>query len=232
MPTSLDILLVEDEPQWAGTAGDVIAALGWRMAHAQTLQAAEEEALRRAFDIVILDRLLVGDEDGLALIARLHRFEVTPMVLVVSQLSGTSDRVLGLEEGADDYLPKPFDASELRARLVALARRAGKWTQYPTVERIGELEVRRNARTVAWRGKVQRVPEQLFDLLWVFVSNRGEVLSRERLWAEVWPDYARLEPQKNTIEVAVGRLRRLIQDLTGRAPIRSVRGQGYVWDEA
>ena len=151
------------------------------------------------------------------------------MILVVSQMASTQDRIKGLDLGADDYLAKPFDQNELRARLVALARRAGHITPYATIERDGDLEARQTARTLSWRGEVQRIPEQMFDLIWLFMSNRGEVLSHERLWSEVWTEYARLEPQRNTIEVAVGRAKRTLEGLIGHTPIRSVRGQGYVW---
>ncbi|MEM6495871.1 MAG: response regulator transcription factor [Pseudomonadota bacterium] len=227
---ALSVLLVEDETAWRNTAARVIESLNWFCHAVAEVQSAETAAMAETFDIVILDRLLADSQDGLSLIARLHQREITPMILVVSQMASTQDRIKGLDLGADDYLAKPFDQNELRARLVALARRGGHITPYATIERDGDLEARQTARTLSWRGEVQRIPEQMFDIIWLFMSHRGEILSHERLWSEVWTDYARLEPQRNTIEVAVGRAKRTLEGLIGHTPIRSVRGQGYVWD--
>lgn len=225
----LHILLLEDEAAWAQKVQHVADELGWQVEWHQSLPGALEAVLQQVFDIVIIDRQIVGEADGLSLLEAFRKYEVTPLTLVVSQLGATHERVAGLSAGADDYLPKPYDETELKARLVALARRAGLWSDYPTVCRLGALEVRQHARTATWKGESVRIPEQLFDLLWLFVTNRGAVLSREMIWREVWTDFSGLDPQTNTIEVAIGRLRRVLLDVTGQNMIKSVRGHGYRW---
>lgn len=227
--TNLNLLLLEDEAPWAQKVVRVADELGWSVKWCRDLSSALESALSQVFNIIVIDRQIDERTDGLALLEAFRKYEVTPLSLVVSQLGATHERVAGLSAGADDYLPKPYDETELKARLVALARRSGMWSDYPTVARAGALEVRRNARTATWHGDSVRVPEQIFDLLWLFVSNRGRTLSRELIWREVWTDYQGLDPQINTIEVAVGRLRRILSEMSGRNMIKSVRGQGYRW---
>lgn len=223
-------LVLEDEDEWAALMLEAGASLGWRIERARSLKEAERAVLTRRYDIAVIDRLLAEGSDGLALIATMKSFEITPMILVVSQLSTVNERISGLMAGADDYLPKPFDMAELKARLVALARRQGRWANYPTVTLVDQLEIRRAARSVAWKGEAIRLPDQLFDLLCAFVARRGEILSKEHLWSEVWSDYRALEPQHNAIEAAVGRLRRLLEQATGRSFITSIRGRGYRFD--
>ncbi|MCI4643505.1 MAG: response regulator transcription factor [Hyphomonadaceae bacterium] len=227
--SNIHILLLEDETAWAIQVQEVADELGWQVEWHRDLPDALAAALDRVFDLVIIDRQIDGQVDGLSLLEAFRKYEVTPLTLVVSQLGATHERVAGLSAGADDYLPKPYDKTELKARLVALARRSGLWSDYPTVCRLGALEVRQHARTATWKGESVRIPEQLFDLLWLFVSNRNATLSREMIWREVWTDFQGLDPQANTIEVAIGRLRRILADVTGRNMIKSVRGQGYRW---
>lgn len=227
----LNILLLEDEDVWASTVHEVVEALDWTIARHISVDAATRAVLKTNFHIVIIDRLLGDSEDGISLINALKRHEATTMILVVSQLATIDETVAGLEAGADDYLAKPFDKTELRARLVALARRRGHWTHYPTVEVVGDLEIREAAKTVCYNGASIRMPEQLFKLLCLFAENRGVILSKETLWYEVWPQLSRLPPQHNTIEKSVGRLKSLLKALTGKSFIKSVRGQGYRFDD-
>lgn len=232
MTETISVLVLEDEPEWARTVESVAAELGWQSQHATTVTAARNALLEQRFDIAVIDRLLGATAGGLALIEELKRLELTVMTLVVSQLSTTSERIAGLDAGADDYLGKPFEPDELRARLVALARRAGKFSPYPTVLLVGDLEVRRSARTVAWRGQSVRLSDKQFDLLWVLASHADQSASKEHIWREVWPEFSRLTPQTNTLEVAVARLRKALKALTGQNCIRSVRSRGYRLDVA
>lgn len=228
--TAISILVLEDEAHWANLIASACEAIGCRTELAGALAQAERAVVTRPYDIVIIDRQLAQSADGLALLETMKSYEITPMVLVVSQLATVGERVTGLMAGADDYLAKPFDGQELQARIIALARRAGKWANYPTVLLIDHLEIRRAARTIAWKGKAIRLPDQLFDLLCAFADRRGEVLSKEQLWSEVWSGYQSLAPQNNAIEAAVSRLRRILEEATGRPFITNIRGRGYRFD--
>lgn len=228
--TPISILVLEDEQHWSELIITASEAIRCEAGHARNLAEAERAIISRSYDIVIIDRQLAQSGDGLALLDTMKSYEITPMVLVVSQLATVGERVTGLMAGADDYLPKPFDAQELQARIIALARRVGKWANYPTIMLVDQLEIRRVARTVAWKGQSIRLPDQLFDLLCAFADQRGEIVSREYLWREVWSGYQSLEPQNNAIEAAVSRLRRILEETTGRPFITSIRGRGYRFD--
>ena len=226
------MLILDDEPEWASCVRDVTEALGWDSVCTSSIDEAREVLLHKRCDIAVIDRVLGDSDDGLRLFDDIRRFELTLLTLVVSQLSTPGERVIGLETGADDYLIKPFDSAELRARLIALARRAGKYTAYPTVLLAGALEIRRAARTVTWKERSVRLSQKQFDLLWALASRRDDVVTKDTLWQEIWPEFVRLEPQINTIEVAVARLRRDLKAITGQNCIRSVRRAGYRFEMA
>ncbi|MEL7538961.1 MAG: response regulator transcription factor [Pseudomonadota bacterium] len=232
MSNTIRVLILDDEPEWASCVQDVTETLGWDSVCVSSVDQAREALLNGRCDIAVIDRVLGDSDDGLRLFDEIRRFELTLATLVVSQLSTPSERVIGLETGADDYLIKPFDAAELRARLIALARRAGKYTAYPTVLLAGALEIRRAARTVTWQEQSVRLSQKQFDLLWALASRRAEVVTKDTLWQEIWPEFVRLEPQVNTIEVAVARLRRELKTITGQNCIRSVRRAGYRFELA
>ena len=232
MSNTIRVLILDDEPEWASCVQEVTDALLWNSFRVTSVDEARAALLQQRFDIAVIDRLLGDSDDGLRLLDEIRRYELTLLTLVVSQLSTTGERVLGLETGADDYLIKPFDSAELRARLIALARRAGKYTAYPTVLLAGALEIRRAARTVTWSERSVRLSQKQFDLLWALASRRDDVVTKDTLWQEIWPEFVRLEPQVNTIEVAVARLRRELKAITGQNCIRSVRRAGYRFEMA
>tara|TARA_R110002020_G_scaffold399971_2_gene610069 strand:- start:6813 stop:7514 length:702 start_codon:yes stop_codon:yes gene_type:complete len=228
----LSVLLLENEASWAALISRVVSSLGWTVEHALTLAAAKRSVASSNFDLVIVDRVLDDGEDGLALLSFLQEMEITTFALVISQLGSTNEKVRGLHEGADDYLAKPFDDVELHARLLALARRLGKWTPYATVFLSGPLEIRHKARTVSFEGRNIKLAEQQFDLLWIFAQNAGELLSRDFLWGEVWQKFSGISVQDRVIEMGVSRLRKSLFEQTGLEPIETARNAGYRWQLA
>ena len=229
----MKVLVLEDEDDWARKIRSVVEKLSWNCEHHSDLDSALNYLLSNTVDIVVLDRNIGshGDE-GLSLLGKLQKLEMTPMMLVVSQIATTGERVRGLEAGADDYLPKPFEDIELRARLVALARRGGNWSNYSTVILLGDLEIRKAARTITYKGKSRTMPVKPFDLLVLLAENRGEVVSREMIWREVWKEYSGLDVQNNTIDVAIKRVRDALDEFCGDHQIESVRKRGYRWKDA
>lgn len=229
---ALRILVVEDDPIFACLFRQTVEAIGAVPAVCASVAEATLAARQHAFDIVVLDRVLEDDDnrDGLDLIRALDEMEMTPAILVVSALSSARHRIEGLNRGADDYLSKPFEAEELQARLLALARRTGARAASATILTVGYLELRRLTRSVHWRGKAISVSEQGFDILLVLCERGGGVVTREVLWREVWRDFPNLPPQPNVIEAAIRRLRVALVQIIGRDPISTVRGQGYRLD--
>jgi DNA-binding response OmpR family regulator len=173
-------------------------------------------------DIVILDVMLPG-MDGFAVCKKIREFSRVPIVMLTAR-GDVMDRIVGLELGADDYLPKPFEPRELVARIQAVLRRGT--TTEAEILRAGGLEVNWTTRSARVNGNDLELTGAEFELLALLVRNRGRVLSRERIMDETrgvdWDAYDR------SIDVLVSRLRQKLGDDARRpAYIRTIRGSGY-----
>lgn len=213
------ILLVEDDP----LVGDaLVKSLGRDRARVDWIRDGEAAATALAsggFDLVVLDLGLPG-RDGLSVLRGLRdRGDATP-VLVLTARDGVEDRILGLDNGADDYLLKPFDTGELLARCRALLRRAqGRGDDRITLD---ALTVDLGANSVAVDGRPLHLPQKEFRLLVYLAERRGRVVPKAQLEQMLygWDDGA----ESNTVEVYVSALRRKI----GADRIRTLRGVGYM----
>jgi two-component system OmpR family response regulator len=212
------ILLIEDDPALGEAVRDHLAGL----AHAvdwQTRLAEAEAALRAVpYDLVLLD-LGLPDGDGLAFLKRLRaRGDATPVLLLTAR-DRVSERIAGLEAGADDYLVKPFDLGELAARITAVARRyAGD--PNPLLE-IGSLLIDRARRIVTRAGAPVPLSAREWALLEALALRPGAIVAKERLEELLYPMGEEVE--SNAVEVAVSRLRKKL----GAETIETVRGLGY-----
>jgi DNA-binding response OmpR family regulator len=226
------ILVVDDQKEICDMVQDYLSSEGYRVSIAH-----EGNGLRRAIaqspvDLVILDLMLPG-EDGLTL-ARWLREESSVGIIILTGRGETVDRIIGLEMGADDYLPKPFHLRELLARVKSVLRRVSSRTAEKAPAQ------RSQARFAGWHldlssrelfspsSKEVRLTTGEFDLLAAFVNNANQVLSRDRLL-----DLARNReagPFDRTIDVQVGRLRRKLEDDPQKpSMIKTVRGTGYIF---
>ena len=182
----------------------------------------------RAFDAVLLD-LTLPDIDGLDVCRRLRERHSLPILMLTAR-GEPMDRVIGLEMGADDYLPKPFEPRELLARVRALLRRAAAPTK-GEVLRFGKLEIDLDARQVRLDGDERPLTSHQFGLLVELARRAGRVLSRETLMDLLKND--RLDPFDRSIDVHISRIRAAIED-DPKHPRRliTVRGTGYVFAKA
>jgi len=176
-------------------------------------------------DIVILD-VMLPDMDGFAVCRKIRESSRIPIVMLTAR-GEVTDRIVGLEMGADDYLPKPFEPRELVARLQAVLRR-GENTQNPERVRIGDLDLNWATRAAQMQGRDLALTNAEFELLALLVRNRSRVLSRDRIINEIrgidWEVYDR------SIDVLVSRLRqKLGDDPKHPAFIRTLRGSGYLF---
>jgi two-component system response regulator MprA len=188
--------------------------------------AALATARRSEFDVLIIDVMMPGI-DGLGVCRVLRADGDTTPILMLTARVETADRVAGLDAGADDYLPKPFELDELLARLRALLRR-GSLEVGPAAQRVlrlGELVVDPAARQVWWRGSEIALSKTEFDLLELLVRNEGIVLDRTTIYQRIW-GYDFGSESKN-LAVYIGYLRRKLDKAGAAELIRTVRGVGY-----
>lgn len=221
------ILIVEDDAvaaqAMAEAARDVGAVPDLRETYEDGLQAASDGA----YAVILFDRMLPGG-DGVDAIAKVRAAGSTALVMVASALGRAQNKIEGLEKGADDYLAKPFDPDELRARLRALLRRQNMVALDNDVIAFGDLEIRMKARTVHVGTTHIAISPKEFKLLSYFAAHAGDVVTRMQLLEKVWNLH--FDPQTNVVDVHVGRLRRKLENVAGRPIIHTARGEGYVFD--
>lgn len=221
------ILLIEDEPELAAALAAALKRYGMVADHAATLVEGEAAAASQAHDVIVLDRGL-PDGDGLALIPRLHARGLDTPVIVLTARGELSDRVVGLDAGADDYLVKPFAVEELLARLRALRRRPPR-AETDTV-RIGRLAFDLDARTGEVGGRALELPRRELLLLEALLRRRGRTVLRETIEQAVY-GYDD-EIQSNTLDAHVSRLRRRLAEAGAGVEIHGIRGVGYLLRES
>jgi two-component system phosphate regulon response regulator OmpR len=224
------LLLVEDDVRLAEMLSEYLGQAGFDVTVASLGATALERLSEASYDVVVLD-LMLPDMDGLDVCRRLRSSSETP-VLMLTARGDAIDRIVGLELGADDYLPKPFEPRELLARLRAIVRRGvrGKIVGEKALH-FGRLEVDTAARVVRRDGKLCELSSYQFDLLVALAKHAGRVLSREVLMDLVRGE--ELESFDRSIDVHVSRIRAAIED-NPKKPRRiiTVRAVGYVFAKA
>ena len=220
------ILLIEDDPRLAGLVTEYLGEAGFVVSTAATGRAGLDRIGREHYDAVVLD-LMLPDIDGLEVCRQLRASSSEVPVLMLTARGDTMDRVVGLEIGADDYMPKPFEPRELLARLRAILRRRPS-ARDSDVLRFGRLEIDRGARAVRVDGTERSLTSHQFTLLVALAEKAGRVLSRDSLMDLVKGET--LEAFDRSIDVHVSRIRAAIED-DPKKPRRilTVRGAGYVF---
>jgi DNA-binding response OmpR family regulator len=221
------ILLVEDDPRLAEMLSEYLGQAGFHITIAPLGNSALEQLSGAAYDAVVLD-LMLPDMDGLDVCRQIRAKADTP-VLMLSGRGDAIDRIVGLELGADDYLPKPFQPRELLARLRAILRRRVRGSVSAERSlRFGRLEIDTGARAVRLDGAPRDLTGYQFDLLVALAERAGRVLSRDALMDQVKGEH--LEAFDRSIDVHMSRIRAAIED-DPKKPRRviTVRGAGYVF---
>ena len=233
MPSQL--LLIDDDLRLTDMVGGYLRQNGFEVDTAGSLAAGRERLKQASYDALLLD-LMLPDGDGLDFTRELRsqpRTRRLPLLMLTAR-GEPLDRIVGLEIGADDYLPKPFEPRELLARIRAVLRRgtdaaarAGS-ADNQKVMRFGALEIDRDARSVAVAGKPCELTSYQFDLLVALAERAGRVLSRDQIMEAVRG--RELEAFDRSIDVHMGRIRNAIEvDAKDPKRILTVRGVGYVF---
>jgi DNA-binding response OmpR family regulator len=229
------LLMIEDDTRLAQMVGEYLTQSGMAFSHASDGGKGMAALQDKSPDLVILD-LMLPDTDGLEICRRIRALPgplAKVPVLMLTAKGDPMDRIIGLEIGADDYLPKPFEPRELLARIRAVLRRrgdGGSASEAPSasVLRFGSLEIDRNARSVTVDGNEAELTSYQFDLLVAMAERAGRVLTRDQIMEAVRG--RELEAFDRSIDVHMGRIRAAIEvDVKNPKRILTVRGVGYVF---
>ena len=229
---SQNLLMIEDDARLARMVTEYLGQSGYPVHHAGTGQAGLDALQAAPADLVILD-LMLPDMDGLEVCRRIRALPgalASTPVLMLTAKGDPMDRIIGLEIGADDYLPKPFEPRELLARIRAVLRRRVDLASNAAGSglRFGTLEIDRDARTVTVGAQACELTSYQFDLLVALAERAGRVLTRDQIMEAVRG--RELEAFDRSIDVHMGRIRAAIEvDAKNPKRILTVRGVGYVF---
>jgi two-component system, OmpR family, response regulator len=229
------LIVVDDEPDIRAMVAEYLGQDGYAVSRCAS--GPELDAMLRSgpVDLILLDVSMPG-EDGLSIARRLRASGTTPIIMLTA-LDDVVDRIVGLEVGADDYLTKPFDLRELRARVRAVLRRVASTTpgedpESPPASRdfasFGKVRLDLDGHCLVDReGKTERLTATEFDLLKTFAENPNRVMSRERLLDTT---FGRDDPLDRSIDIRIARIRKKVElDAAKPQVIRTVRGAGYIY---
>ncbi|MGB7989236.1 MAG: response regulator transcription factor [Candidatus Methylophosphatis roskildensis] len=224
------ILIIDDDRALAAMLIEYLAPLGLKLSAADSATVGLGMLEQDAYDALILD-VMLPDIDGFEVARRIRGGQAGARdipILMLTARGDETDRIVGLELGTDDYLPKPFNPRELLARLRAILRRRTPGAGRSAPLRFGRLEIDRDARSVRVDGEVREITSHQFDLLWELANHAGRVMSRDALMERLKGEA--LEAFDRSIDVHISRIRAAIED-DPRAPRRiiTVRGAGYVF---
>ena len=222
------ILLIEDDARLAEMVKTYLGGAGLNVTIAVNGQSGIAAESRDTYDALILD-LMLPDMDGLDVCKRIRARADTPILMLTAR-GDAMDRVVGLELGADDYLPKPFEPRELLARLKAILRR-GRGPRKADMLRFGRLEIDVDARQVRLDGEERVLTSYQFAMLLLLAQHAGRVMSRDAIMDAMKNE--RLEAFDRSIDVHISRIRAAIEE-DAKKPRRviTVRGAGYVFAKA
>jgi DNA-binding response OmpR family regulator len=207
---------------------DYLGEAGFKVTASATAREGELRLKRESFDALILD-LMLPDADGLEVCRRIRGASDVPILMLTAR-GDAMDRVVGLEIGADDYLPKPFEPREMLARLRAILRRRGREQRNDTL-RFGRLEIDGGSRTARLDGNECALTGYQFSLLLTLAQHAGRVMSRDAIMDAMKNE--KLDAFDRSIDVHISRIRAAIED-DPKKPRRivTVRGSGYVFAKA
>lgn len=219
------VLLVEDDPDVAGFINRGLMEQTYAVDVVDNGEEALYMASENTYDALVLD-VAIPAPDGLDICRTLRANGSTVPILMLTARGSVDEKIEGLDAGADDYLPKPFEFGELLARLRALLRRGGATVSAVLVS--GEMEVDTRSRRVTMAGRTIPLTTKEYSVLEYLVRNAGRVVTREDIAEHVWnQDF---DPFTNVIDVYINRLRRYIERVSSKKLIHTIRGAGYIFD--
>jgi DNA-binding response OmpR family regulator len=224
-PAQLSLLLIDDDVELCSMMREFFGEAGHHLNCAYNGRDGLATAMKSNFDLIVLD-VMLPIINGFTVLQQLRRRKQVPVIMLTARVH-RQDRLQGLNAGADDYLPKPFDADELLARIRAVLRRAGRW-EYgaeDSIKSFGDIQVNIPAREVWAGGRMVDLTALEFDILELLIRSAGRIVSRTEITSSLLEREA--TPYDRALDVHVSHLRRKLE--RGRTLIRTVRGVGYVF---
>jgi two-component system OmpR family response regulator len=221
---AMKILIVEDNDRVAQFVVKGLRENGHAVDRAADGRDGLFHAASERYDVIVMDRMLPGEIDGLAIVEALRRTGNKTPILILSALAEVDDRIRGLRAGGDDYLTKPFAFGELAARLDALVRRA-EGGDVPNALEVGDLRLDLLAHRVSRGGRPIPLKPREFKLLEFLMRHADQVVTRTMLLESVWEYH--FDPQTNVVDVHISKLRQKIDGDGGSPLLHTVRGVGY-----
>jgi two-component system OmpR family response regulator len=222
------ILVVEDNARVARFVTQGLREAGHTVDHADNGRDGMFTAASEPYDVIVMDRMLPGNIDGLAIIEALRKAGNRTPILILSALDAVDERIRGLKSGGDDYLTKPFAFGELLARIDALGRR-NVGSDADRVLQVGDLRMDLLSRRVTRGARLITLQPREFKLLEYLMRHANQVVTRTMLLEGVW-EY-NFDPQTNVVDVHISKLRQKIELDTERPLVRTVRNAGYMMCE-
>ncbi len=224
----MKILVVEDNERVARFVTRGLREAGHTVEHASNGRDGLFIAASEPYDVIVLDRMLPGNIDGLGIIEALRKSGNHTPILILSALNNVDERIKGLRSGGDDYLTKPFAFGELLARVDALGRRAVDHGAERLLQ-VGDLRMDLLSRRVTRGSRTINLQPREFKLLEDLMRHANQVVTRTMLLEAVW-DY-NFDPQTNVVDVHISKLRQKLELDTERPLVRTVRNAGYMMSE-
>ena len=216
------ILIIEDESSISDFVKLELEYEGYQVSIKEDGREGLKEALENDYDLIILD-IMLPSMNGFEICRRLKRKKNTPVIMLRAQDSVT-DKVNGLQIGADDYIPKPFAIEELLARINAIFRRVDNLDNY--IVKFKDLVINRNSRTVSKNDKEINLTTKEYELLMILIDNKDKVVTRDELLEKIWGyEY---EPETNVTDVYVRYLRSKLNNENKEEYIQTIRSVGYI----
>lgn len=216
------ILIIEDESSISDFVKLELEYEGYQVSIKEDGREGLKEALENDYDLIILD-IMLPSMNGFEICRRLKREKNTPIIMLSAKDSVT-DKVNGLQIGADDYIPKPFAIEELLARINAIFRRVDSLDNY--IVKFKDLVINRNSRTVSKNDKEINLTTKEYELLMILIDNKDKVVTRDELLDKIWGyEY---EPETNITDVYVRYLRSKLNNKNKEEYIQTIRSVGYI----
>ncbi|WP_017414237.1 response regulator transcription factor [Clostridium tunisiense] len=222
------ILIVEDEVHLAEALTQILRKNNYTVDAVNDGEAGVDNALSNIYDLIILD-IMLPKLDGISVLKEIRKEGLSTPVILLTAKGEISDKVLGLDSGADDYLPKPFATEELLARIRAIARRKGEVAQDNTL-RFGDLQLAPDTLRLGCRDKEVKLILKESELLELLINRKKSTSSKELIIEKLWGFDSEVE--HNHVEVYISFLRKKLNHLCSNVKITTVRGVGYILEES